>query len=289
MYTLKIQNAAGELFELTHNRSQYSLIHVTGLTPPKANINTSVAGTIDGAFYNSARVNMRNIVLTIVIEGDIETNRQQLYRIFPVKSLCTVFFKNENMDVQISGYIELVDGDLFSMREQMQISILCPRPYWSTLGLVAYELSTTVAMFSFPFSIEANPGVAISEYTQQPTIKIYNSGSVPCGFTADVEIANGSQGITSLTLYNLTTQKKIGILGSVTLAATDKVHISTVPGSLTISMVHDGTKTNLINSMTDGSEFFNLALGENILYFTCTGDVDDVDINIVPSFLFAGV
>lgn len=289
MYTLKIQNAVGELFELTHNRSRYSLIHVTGLTPPKANINTSVAGTIDGTFYNSARVNMRNIVLTIVIEGDIETNRQQLYRIFPVKSLCTVFFKNENMDVQISGYVELVDGDLFSMREQMQISILCPRPYWSTLGLVAYELSTTVAMFEFPFSIAATPGVAISEYTQQPTIKIYNSGSVPCGFTADIEIANGSQGITSLTLYNLTTQKKIGILGSVTLAATDKVHISTVPGSLAISMEHDGTKTNLINSMIDGSEFFNLALGENILYFACTGDVDDVEINIVPSFLFAGV
>ena len=289
MYTLKIQNAAGELFELTHNRSQYSLIHVTGLTPPKADINTSLAGTIDGAFYNSARVNMRNIVLTIVIEGDIEANRQHLYRIFPIKSPCTVFFKNENMDVKIDGYVELVDGDLFSMREQMQISILCPRPYWSALGLVAYELSTTVAMFSFPFCIEATPGVAISEYTHQPTIKIYNSGSVPCGFTADVEIAAESQGVSYLTLYNLTTQKRIGILGNVTLAATDKVRISTVPGSLAISMVHDGTKTNLINSMADGSEFFNLALGENILYFTCTGDIDDVDINIVPSFLFAGV
>lgn len=289
MYTLKIQNAAGELFELTHNRSQYSLIHVTGLTPPKADINTSVAGTIDGAFYNSARVNMRNIVLTIVIEGDIEANRQHLYRIFPIKSLCTVFFKNENMNVQISGYIELVDGDLFSKREQMQISIICPRPFWSALGLVAYELSTTVAMFSFPFSIAPTPGVAISEYTQQPTIKIYNDGSVPCGFTADIEIATGPQSVSDLTLYNLTTQKKIGILGSVTLAAGDKAHLSTIPGSLKISMEHGGTVTNLINKLIDGSTFFNLELGENILYFTCTGDVDDVDINITPMMLYAGV
>ena len=289
MYTLKIQNAAGELFELTHNRSQYSLIHVTGLTPPKADINTSVAGTIDGAFYNSARVNMRNIVLTIVIEGDIEANRQHLYRIFPIKSACTVFFKNENMDVQIDGYVEVVDGDLFSKREQMQISIICPRPFWSALGLVAYELSTTVAMFSFPFSIAGTPGVAISEYTQQPTIKIYNDGSVPCGFTADIEIAAGSQGITNLTLYNLTTQKKIGVLDSVTLASGDKVHLSTVPGSLKISMENGSTVTNLINKLIDGSTFFPLALGENILYFTCTGDVDDVDINITPMMLYAGV
>ena len=289
MYTLKIQNAAGELFELTHNRSQYSLIHVTGLTPPKADINTSVAGTIDGAFYNSARVNMRNIVLTIVIEGDIEANRQHLYRIFPIKSACTVFFKNENMNVQISGYVEVVEGDLFSKREQMQISIVCPRPFWSVLGLVAYELSTTVAMFEFPFSIAPTPGVAISEYTQQPTIKIYNDGSVPCGFTADIEIATGSQGITALTLYNLTTQKKIGVLGSVTLAAGGKVHLSTIPGSLKISMEHGGTVTNLINKLIGGSTFFDLALGENILYFTCTGDVDDVDINLTPMMLYAGV
>jgi len=287
MYTLKIQNSAGELFELTHNRSQYSLIHVTGLTPPKANINTSAAGTIDGEFYNSARVNMRNIVLTVVIEGDIETNRQHLYRIFPIKSPCTVFFKNENMDVKIDGYVEIVDGDLFSVREQMQISILCPRPFWSALGLVAYELSTTVAMFSFPFSIAATPGIPISEYTQQPIITIHNDGSVPCGFTADIEIAAESQGVSDLTLYNLTTQKRLQI--DANLVANDRIRISTIPGSLSIEIIRDGTTYNAINNMASGSSFFPLEVGDNILYFTCTGDADDVGINVTPMFLYAGV
>ena len=287
MYTLKIQNSAGELFELTHNRSQYSLIHVAGLAPPKANINTSAAGTIDGEFYNSARVNMRNIVLTVVIEGDIEANRQHLYRIFPIKSPCTVFFKNRNMDVKIDGYVEIVDGDLFSVREQMQISILCPRPFWSALGLVAYELSTTVAMFSFPFSIAATPGVPISEYTQQPTITIHNDGSVPCGFTADIEIAAESQGVSDLTLYNLTTQKRLQI--DANLVANDRIRISTIPGSLSIEIIRGGTTYNAINNMASGSSFFPLEVGDNILYFSCTGDADDVGINITPMFLCAGV
>ena len=74
-----------------------------------------------------------------------------------------------------------------------------------------------------------------------------------------------------------------------TLAAGDKAHLSTIPGSLKISMEHGGTVTNLINKLIDGSTFFNLELGENILYFTCTGDVDDVDINITPMMLYAGV
>ena len=289
MYSLKIQNAVGELYELSDMRSAYSIIHVSGLTPPKASINTSPAGTLDGEFYNSARLNMRNIVLDIVIEGDIETNRQQLYRIFPMKSACTVFFKNQNMDVKIEGYIELVDGDVCTRREQMQISIICPQPYWTTLGLVAYELSTTIASFSFPFSIAESPGVPISVYSQNPTITVYNSGSVPCGFKAYAEIAAGSAGVQEVALFNLTTQKKIQLKANHTLQAGDTLYISTVPGELRFYLFRNGEKINYINYMTADSEFFTLALGENLLYFTCTGNIDDVHFDISPELLFAGV
>lgn len=289
MYSLKIQNAVGEIFELSDMRSSYSIIHVSGLTPPKAEINTSTAGLLDGTFYNSARLNMRNIVLDIVIEGDIETNRQQLYRIFPMKSACTVFFKNQNMDVKIEGYIEVVDGDVCTRREQMQISILCPRPYWTTLGLVAYELSTTMAEFEFPFCIEESPGVPISEYSQNPTITVYNSGSVPCGFKAYVKVAAGSAGVQEVALFNLTTQKKIQLKENHTLQAVDVLYISTEPGKLRFFLYRNGETINYINQMTADSEFFTLALGENLLYFTCTGDMDDVHIDIQPELLFAGV
>jgi hypothetical protein len=228
-------------------------------------------------------------VLTVVLEGDIEANRQRLYRIFPIKSECTVFYKSRNMDVRIDGYVELVDGDLFSKREQMQISILCPRPYWVTLGLVAYELSTTMAEFEFPFCIEESPGAPISEYSQNPTITVYNSGSVPCGFKAYVEIAAGSSGVQDVALFNLTTQKKIQLKANHTLQAGDTLYISTVPGELRFYLFRNGEKINYINYMTADSEIFALALGENLLYFTCTGDMDDVHIDINPELLFAGV
>lgn len=289
MYSLKIQNATGEIFDLSDMRSRYSIIHVSGLTPPKAAINTSPAGVLDGEFFNSARLNMRNIVLDIVIEGDIETNRQHLYRIFPSKSACTVFFKNKNMDVKIDGYIEVVDGDVCVRREQMQISILCPRPYWTTLGLIAYELSTTLALFEFPFSIEESPGIPLSEYSENPTIEVFNSGSAPCGFNAYIEIAAGSSGISDAALFNLTTQKKIQLAAGYTLQPGDTLWISTVPGMLRYQLIRNGEYINFVNRMTSDSEFFTLALGENLLYITCTGDIDDVHVDIRPELLFAGV
>lgn len=286
MYTLKIENAAGEIFELTHNRSNYSLTKVTGLTPPAANINTSAAGTIDGTFFNSARVNQRNIVLYITLEGDIEANRQNLYRIFPIKSPCTVYFRNEHFDVKIDGYVEIVDGDLFSMREQMQISIICPRSYWTALAQVAYELSTVVKMFSFPFSIAERPGVPMSEYTVSPVISIINGGSVPCGFTATIEFTGTVSGFK---LVNATTQKYFGFLPSLQFQAGDVLEISTVSGELYARVTRSGAIVSVMNSLDGDSEWLKLALGENRLSYTISGDMDDVDISIDPALLYAGV
>lgn len=133
MFCLKIENARGEIFELTHDTKNYAIVHVDGLTPPKSLINTSVGGGMDGTFYNSARVDQRNIVLTVVFNGDIEGNRQRLYKMFPQKSPCIIYFSNANRNVKITGYVEAMEADLFVQREQMQISLICPRPFWESL------------------------------------------------------------------------------------------------------------------------------------------------------------
>ena len=72
MYTLKIENTNGELFELSHNNQNYAIIGVTGLTRPATDIRTSAGGGLDGEFYNSSRVQMRNIVITVFLRGNIE-------------------------------------------------------------------------------------------------------------------------------------------------------------------------------------------------------------------------
>ena len=120
MFTLKIESSLG-LVELTHDLNNYAVVGVQGLTPPPTTINTAIAGSIDGSFFNSARVESRNIVITVILAGDIEANRQRLYRIFPRKMPVTIYFKNKNRDVKISGYVEALEGDLFTQQEQMQI------------------------------------------------------------------------------------------------------------------------------------------------------------------------
>ena len=74
IFTLIIKNYKGETYELTHNYERYYVKSITGLTPPSAVINTSVSGSYDGSFYNSSRLEQRNIVITVGLKGEVEEN-----------------------------------------------------------------------------------------------------------------------------------------------------------------------------------------------------------------------
>lgn len=194
MYTLKIENEHGEIFELTHSRD-YTVTHISGLMPPKNGINLSTAGLIDGAEFNSSHADVRNIVITLYLEGDVEANRQKLYRIFPYKSPCTVYFKNKHRNVKIQGYLELLDSDPFVKREAVQISLICPRPYWVGLDEIRAELSRSIAGFEFPFSIPS-VGVVISGSCPYPVAVIRNPGDTAVGFTAQISVADAEPELT---------------------------------------------------------------------------------------------
>lgn len=283
MFTLKIENTNGEIFELTHNSQNYYVTHIDGLTPPPTVVNTATAGTIDGTFFNSARLEQRNIVITLYINGNIEANRQQLYKIFPRKTACTVYFKNQNRDVKIVGYVETLDGDLFVQREQIQISIICPRPYWEALSRLYNELSKIIARFEFPFSI-VEP-IPFSEINDVPIAVINNSGDVACGTIIDIEFTGAAE---TLKIIDTTEQTFFEI--AYTFQAADKVRINTNSGQMGVTLERSGATTNLLNYVSKNSTWFRLKPGQNTFTFTlATGSTDDVNINFTTSLLFGGV
>lgn len=284
MFTLKIESKLGTV-ELTHDLNNYAVIGIQGLTPPPTTINTSVAGNIDGSFFNSARVESRNLVITIVLRGDIEGNRQRLYRIFPRKAPVTVYFKNKNRDVKIVGYVDTLEGDLFVQQERIQISILCPRPYWEAIEDITHELSEIQALFEFPFSIAEDDPIEVSSVTENATYIYDNVGDVDTGAVFTFEISGD---ITGLTLTNSTTGAYIGF--NYTFAAGDIITLSTVQGELYARLKRNNSTINLLNYLISGSTWVKLTIGENELkYSVASGNEDDVRCTFVASTLYGGV
>ena len=284
MFTLKVDNGAG-ITELTHDLNNYAVISIQGLTPSATTINTATAGAIDGSFFNSARVESRNIVITIVINGDIEGNRQRLYKLFPRKKEITLYFKNKNRDVKINGYVETLEGDLFVKREQMQISIICPRPYFESVETTTHYIGDVHDLFEWPFDISENDPVEISRESTSFIYTYDNTGDVETGAIFQFDIAGS---VTGLTLTNFTTMEYIGF--NYSFSSGDKVTVNTIQGQLSAKLIHDNNEINLLNYLISGSNWVKLATGQNeIIYQVSTGDEADITCEFTAPVLYGGV
>lgn len=282
MFDLTIINALGESYDLTADK-RFRVIDIDGLSPVPVNINTS-EGSGDGAIFNSAFMQPRNIVITVVFCGDIETTRAAFYRIFPEKKSCTIVFSNKIRAARITGYMETNTIDLFSQRQQAQVSLLCPNPWFESQTPEDFIPSYSVPLFSAPFSIEEGEPIPVSEVVDHPTSLIINSGDVECGFAAVVDFTGAVEGLrfaneTAGTWFKL----------DYSFAAGDKLTLDTRSGRLAVKVMRGTTVTNLLRYMVSGSRWLKLAVGANRLGVTADSGIDNAAVTISVYRLFGGV
>ena len=288
MYTAKIENKNGDLMVLTDNEAVYQIIGIQGLNPPPAQINVTTVVGLDGARYNSARLQTRNIVLTVKINGEVETNRLRLYRYFRTKEWCVFYYRNGSVDVSIDGYVESVECDLFSNAETAQISILCPDPYFKSIAEIVADSSSVFSVFVFPFSINAGEPVIISSIDPDSdgAVDVYNGSESETGVILTAEF---SAAATSVEVKNTTTGDDIKL--AYAFQENDKVIINTNKGQKGITLIRGGVLTNIFSALQPGSAFFQLIVGNNRFEYIVDNVPDSDDVALIFRYynLYRGV
>lgn len=277
------ENKYNQQINLTEN-GNYALLSVGGLTPPAATINTAVIATSDGAVFNSSRLGTRNIVLTIAPLNSIETNRINLYQYFKAKQYIKLYLENNTRSVWIDGYIETMDGNLYSESQRIQISIICPDPFFKDTETGVYLFSNVIDLFSFPFAIEETPGVPISQVGEYVEIAITNNSDYETGVVITM-LANGS--VSNPTIYNMTTNENFSL--NITMQAGDEITIDTRRGNKSVSLTRNAVVTNILNDMTENSEWLNLIVGDNIFSYTCDTGAENLDITVTLQPIYEGM
>lgn len=282
MFTLKIENPLGEIIELTHDEGQYQVIDVDGLAPPNATItNTQIAG-MDGSRYASAKLEERNMTLLVKINGNVEKNRLALYRYFGTKQWCKIYYKNGSRDVYAEGYVETTECGLFTNDEQMQVSVICPDPYFYAMHEVWNDISQVLGLFEFPFAFGANgieddtitdDAIEFSTYVKDRVVNVLNEGEADTGVIIDI-VATGT--VVNPIIYNVTTRESFGF--KITLQKGDEVTIDTNSGRKSIRRLSEGIETSLINKVTRGSTWLALTMGENLMSYSADEGAEDMSI-----------
>lgn len=258
---------------------------MSGLGPPKANINTTTISSGDGSIYNSARLDDRNITIKLLFADapSIEAARQNTYRYFPVKKPITLKIDTDNRSVYTVGYVESNEPTIFSDKESCQISIICPDSHFYSNALNETVFYGIEPDFEFPFSNESLSENLLNfgNIMINKARNIYYDGDDEIGIVIKIHALGD---ISDITIWNTKTKEKMKIyadkLKTITGSALkngDDIIINTEDGYKSVKLLREGKYTNIINCIDRFSDWFKLSKGSNTMAF----EADDGNNNIV--------
>ena len=282
MYSLTITNDRGDETILTGNPN-YTIYRIDGLTPPKVTVNDSVNTTSDGSKINSVRLEKRNIVIYLKIEGEAEKNRIDLYSIFPIKRWVTLHFANGSRDVSIRGVVESNEPGIFDQAQTAQISIICEDPYFSEIDDLITVFGDVIPMFQFPFAI-SEEGVVFSVLEKNTRQTIFNSGEVETGIIIEL-FAYGE--VVNPVIYDTFAKTQMAL--NFTMQQGDKIVIDTNTRKKSITLIRRGKQTNLLGYMRPDSVFLKLQPGDNVFTYDCDSGASNLQLTFISSILYTGV
>lgn len=241
--------------------------NIDGLEPVKASINTTPQGSADGESFTGSSVGKRNIVFTIGYNPDwatytISELRALLYKYFmPKKRKRLVFETDEFPPVEISGYVESIEPNIFSKDPEVIISVICPEP-----DFIAIDPTEVTGMANDPADI----------FTYE--------GTVDTGVHLKVEKISGS---------NATTVSILDLIPELSLFEVDSgpttthfLEINSIPGEKYARLVAiaGGAVTSVLNKVEDDSVWPVLEPGPHEFQVTSNTGVQSWELTYYERF-----
>lgn len=303
IHYVKIKNHLGETKTIELKSPEKSGLYIqdiTGLGPSKSSVNLSDVLSLDGSFYNSSRVNSRNIVMTLGFYDNmelysVESIRQQTYRLFPPKRALEIEVETDNRLVYTTGYVESNEPNIFSKTENTVISLICPGAFFYGRSTIATPFSGSNAGFEFPFE---NPSLTLpliefGSVFYGTTKSVFYIGDEETGVTIDITI-NGA--VNNLTLQNTTKGQTMAIdsvkltaLTGSNLVSGDRIIINTIRGSKSITLIRGGVSTNILNTLGTNTTWFTIDRGDNFFTYSAQSGVGNVVVVISHQLVYDGV
>lgn len=300
---LTVTNYLGDSWTLDLRRYWEWGIAITGITGIDAvegEIFDQEMASSDGSIFTSSRAKKRNIVISasLLPVPTVEQVRHLLYKMFPVKHAITLRFDTESRSCEISGYVESNAHVIFKESVTIQVSIICPFPYFHSVGENGNKVTYFYGiepMFEFPFSNESLEEnlIEFGEIVNKKENVIVYEGDEDTGVIIRIN-AVGSAG--SVTIYNVLTRESMRLdndkLQEMTgkgISQGDEISISTVKNDKYIQLLRDGIYTNILNCLDRDSDWIGLSNGDNVFAYEADSGADNLQFRVEHNVLYTGV
>lgn len=282
--------------------SSLVITKIDGLGPTKASINTTELASSDGAMFNSSRITSRNIVMSFQLLEDpvtnlIETTRLKVYRAFPLKRNVTIIIETDHRIAQTTGYVETNEPDIFQKQETMQVSIVCPDPFFYTKD-DSKTLNGVESQFSFPFSNESltEPLLLLGDIISSVGEPYYYSGDIQCGVIIHMHAYDE---VINPTIYNSLTKERMKFDTSKIRAivedtydniiAGDDIIISSISGDKYVKLRRHGKEYNILACLPKLTQWITVKKGDNVFGYFAESGSSNLNMIINTNILYEGM
>lgn len=301
--SITITNHLGEsiTMELTDpEKSGFVIRFIDGLGPPKANVEMTEMSLMDGAVYNSARAQSRNIVISLgflLLNETVEDVRQKAYKYFPLKHRVDILIETDNRSCETYGYVESDSPDIFSKDSGSIISILCPFSYLLSTEINSTIFATIDSNFEFPFSNESLTlklleFSIINGYTTQT---INYSGDAEIGMVMYIHAIGNVENVEIFKLepepvesIKIDTDRLTALTGE-GFHSGDDIVISTIKGNKYAILLRDGEEINILNCLDKYPDWIQLSRGDNIFTYTAESGITNLQFKIENQIAYEGI
>lgn len=241
----------GVILDLPLDDSSTGLLitNVEGLGPVKATISSSNFAQLDGADYQSARREVRNIILSIALEPDwanesVSDLRDRVYNFFMPKSLVDLRFYTTNKNpLWTQGYVESAEPELFTAEPTIAVSIMCFNPdFYDQMPVMISGMTSTSTTFT----------------------DVDYAGSVASGIRLEIM---PNRALTDFSIY--LNDSQLDFTGA--LQAGDNLQITTEPGFKSVRLLRAGSETSYLHGVTPQSDWVRFEQGSNKIRVHATG------------------
>lgn len=231
--TFSIQNADTDTIQIRN---------IVGLEPVKASVNTTPFGSGDGESHDGSSVGKRNIVFTLGlnpnwVDQSIESLRTLLYAYFTPKLGVTLkFFSDIRVPCEIFGLVESCEPSIFSKDPEMQVSIICPKPFFIGVAPIVVQ-----------GEIKSDVEVIAEFLDTEDATEINYEGTVPTEFKLRLTPSAGVPSYTGHFVIVNKTPELIPVWFETTVDGTQDVEFSSIKGQKYLRLDTAGIYENILH------------------------------------------
>lgn len=264
---------------------------VTGLRDVKAKVQTSSTLGQDGATFESSYIESRDITIKghiRALNGDAQkTAMRALDHVLNPKNAGTLIYKYGDFTRSIACHAETAPQYKASTSwPEYTIDLVCPSPFWVEEAQTYQEISTWEGYFEFPEpgGLELAAGWEIGGRLANIIVTVPNAGDVDCGMTIQFTALGA---VTNPKLLNVVTGEYMQL--ATTMQGGDVIEVTTHYGNRRATLIRNGERSNVFRTVSSGSTFLQLAVGDNLFKVEAGAGYADLDVAVMYSNQYLGV